>query len=139
MRSLFILMFLVPLVAFAQSGLMNDVPRRPNQGFTDESQILGVSRESQADALKTRRIKKELTLSEVLVVLTTYRTVSREQYLIYDHVGGVQGTVTLTGGQVYLWVIEPGYAATVVDHQGHTTYLLRPDLEVRPPPANDAK
>jgi hypothetical protein len=100
--------------------------------FVDESAILAVSREDQANALKTRLLKKEVCLPEVLTVLTTFPRVSREQYLTYHHqIAGARGTLTLKDGKTCAWEIEPGYAAQVKDDKGTVTYLLHPSLPAR--------
>jgi hypothetical protein len=96
--------------------------------FTQESAVLAVSREDQTNALKARLLKEEVPLSQALAVLTTFKKVTQEQYLIYDHQVGARGTVTLKDGKTYTWAIEPGYAATVTDAGGATTYLLPPRL-----------
>ena len=66
-----------------------DAPRI-DPSFTDEASILAVSRQDQTDALRTRLLKKELMLPEIINVLTNYRKVSREQYSVYDHQGGAR-------------------------------------------------
>ncbi|MCX7047701.1 MAG: hypothetical protein NTX50_19725 [Candidatus Sumerlaeota bacterium] len=106
--------------------------------FTTEKQILAVSREDQSNAIKIKMIKREVLLTEVISVLTTYSKVTRHQYMIYDHQIGVSGTVSLTDGKSCKWMIEPGYAATVKSADGVEVYLLRPDLRIELSSANDA-
>jgi hypothetical protein len=110
---------------------------RAGEPFTDESMILAVTREDPTNLLKTRRLKKELSVSEVIGVLTTFPKVTREQYLTYDHQIGAGGTVTLKGGKTYSWEIEPGYAGRVTAPGGETTYLLAPGLKVAPEEAGN--
>jgi hypothetical protein len=113
---------------------------RAGEPFTQESAILALTREDQTKALKTRMLKKEVTVSEVIAVLTSFNKVTREQYLTCDHqASGVRGTVTLKDGKTYTWEIEPGYAATVTDRKGEKTYLLHPNLTVKPEEAGDGK
>jgi hypothetical protein len=64
--------------------------------------------------------------------LTTYRKVSRDQYMVYAHQPGVRGTVTLKGDVAYRWQIEPDYSATVTDERGATMYFLHPRLKIHP-------
>lgn len=98
--------------------------------FTDEASIMSVLREDQAEALKAQVLKKELTLPQVINVLTSYRKVTRDQYLVYAHRGlGARGSVTLKDGTIYVWEIEPDYAATVTAVPDETVYLLHPRLE----------
>lgn len=120
------------ILAVLASGLSVAPVERADPSFTDKESILAVSRYDQAPALKTKLLEEELTLAPVIEVLTTYRKVSREQYLVYAHQTGACGTVTLKGGATYLWEIEPGYAATVTGHRGVTTYLLHPRLKIEP-------
>jgi hypothetical protein len=103
---------------------------RAGEPFTDEASILAISREDQANYLKIKRLKKELTLPSVITVLTTYRSVSRDQYLTYAHQFGVNGKVTLKGGKEFSWEIEPDYAAKVKGADGEIIYLLHPKLDV---------
>ncbi|HEV2296247.1 MAG TPA: hypothetical protein VGR35_20550 [Tepidisphaeraceae bacterium] len=105
---------------------------RAEPSFTDEASILSVSHEDQTEAVKTGLLKKEVTLPQVIEVLTSYRKVNRDQYLIYAHQSGARGAVTLKGGTSYLWEIEPDYAATVTAHRGETVYLLHPRLKTEP-------
>ncbi|MEI6150725.1 MAG: hypothetical protein WCS01_16635 [bacterium] len=49
--------------------------------FTTEDQILAVSRQEQNNAIKTKMVKREVLLTEVIKVLTTYRKVTKHQYL----------------------------------------------------------
>jgi hypothetical protein len=113
---------------------------RAGEPFTQESAILAVSREDQANALKTRLLKKEVVLSEIIAVLTNFKVVTADQYLTYDHqISGVRGTVTLKGNKTYTFEIEPGYAAQVKDARGETTYLLAPNLKVEPAAAPGGK
>jgi hypothetical protein len=122
------------IAAILFAGLLLCCPAaRAGEPFTDELSILAVSREDQTNALKTKLLKKEVSLTEVITVLTTFHKVTREQYLVYDHqLTGARGSVTLKGGKNYTWAIEPGYAATVKGAQGDTTYLLHPKLKVEP-------
>lgn len=102
--------------------------------FINESVIMGVTRADPARVGKAEAGKKELTLSEVLRVLTTYKKVSREVYSTYHHLGATDsGSVTTRNGVVYLWQIEPDCAAVVIAGQGErqTTYLLAPRLLVK--------
>jgi hypothetical protein len=112
---------------------------RAGEPFTDEASILAVSREDQANALKTKRLHKELTLPAAITVLTTYKTVSRDQYLTYAHQSGAYGKVTLKGGKEYSWEIELDYAATVKGAQDEMIYLLHPKLDVQPAPKGQTK
>ena len=97
--------------------------------FTNESEILAVARDDQAEAVKTKRLGKELTITEAVKVLTTYRVVARQQYLEYAHQSGATGAVTIRGRGKHLWDIEPGYAAVVTPSRGGApVYLLHPDL-----------
>lgn len=98
--------------------------------FQDEGAILAVSREDPAIPLKTKLLNKEVTLPEAVKVLTTYRVVTRDQYLTYAHQVGANGSVTLKGGVTCLWQIESGYAGVVTLPAGQQVYLLRPDLKV---------
>jgi hypothetical protein len=99
--------------------------------FVGEAAILVISRDDQTQALKTKAIEKEVTISEAIRVLTTYRVVTRDQYLNYDHTVGVAcGSVKIKGRGTFLWAIEPGYAAVITPPQGGMVYLLRPDLDV---------
>ena len=107
--------------------------------FTTESEILAVSREDQTDALKTKLLRKVVTLSDAISVMTTFKKVSKLQYLIYDHQIGARGTITLTGGRHFSWEIEPGYAARIRGDDGAVVYLLHPDAKTEPSaPANEA-
>ena len=105
---------------------------REGEAFArDESDIVAVSLDDQAQALKTKAIKRGVGITEVIKVLTTYRVVTREQYLIYDHTVGVAcGSASVKGGGTCLWAIEPGYAAVVTPPRGGEVYLLHPDLKV---------
>ncbi|HEV2296782.1 MAG TPA: hypothetical protein VGR35_23270 [Tepidisphaeraceae bacterium] len=103
---------------------------RADPSFTDEASILSVSREDQTEAVKTGLLKKELTLPQVIEVLTSYRKVNRDQYLVYAHQIGARGA--LKGGTTYLWEIEPDDAARVTAHRGETVYLLHPRLKTEP-------
>jgi hypothetical protein len=107
---------------------------RAGEPFTDEASILAIAREDQANDLKTRRLKKEFTLPAAITVLTTYKMVSRDQYLTYAHQAGASGMVTLKGGKEYSWDIEPDYAATVKGADGNVIYLLHPKLDARAVP-----
>jgi hypothetical protein len=99
--------------------------------FVPEAAILAVARDDQTWALKTRALKKEVTITDVVKVLTTYRIVTRDQYLVYAHtLAGAYGSVKIKGRGTCLWAIEPGYAAVVTLPAGCKVYLLRPDLEV---------
>lgn len=97
--------------------------------FTDEASILAVTRQDQTPLLKIRMLKEELTLPQVLVVVTTYSKVDRDQYMVYAHQPGPQGTVTLKGDVTHRWEIEPNYAAKVTDRDGNIAYLLHPRLK----------
>jgi hypothetical protein len=111
---------------------------RTGEPFTREPAILAVSREDQTNALKTRLLKKEVFLPEVITALTTFNKVTRDQYLLYDHqLAGAQGTVTLKDGKTYKWKLEPGYAAEVTSPGGDKTYLLDPRLPVKQEDAGD--
>jgi hypothetical protein len=113
---------------------------RASEPFAQESGILAVTREDQTNALKTRQLKKEVSLSEAIAVLTSFDKVTRDQYLTYAHQPtGARGTVTLKDGNTYTWEIEPGYAATVTDAKGGTTYLLHPRLTAKPAEAANGK
>jgi len=112
---------------------------RAGEPFTDEASILAASRDDQANDLKTKRLKKELTLPAAITVLITYKTVSRDQYLTYAHQSGASGKVTLKGGKEYSWDIEPDYAAKVKGANGETTYLLHPKLKIQPASAPGEK
>jgi hypothetical protein len=96
--------------------------------FTTERSIASVSRAPQANALRTGLLREELVLSEVITVLTTYRSVDEREYRRFHHRIGAQGTVVLESGQTFLWEIQPGYAAKVVGHHNTTFYLLHPRL-----------
>lgn len=113
-------------------GLATAAVEPADPSFTDEASILSVSRQDQTEAVKSGSLKKELTLPQVIEVLTSYRKVDRDQYLLYAHQIGAFGTVTLKGGTTYLWEIEPNYAATVTAHRGKTVYLLHPRLKAEP-------
>lgn len=102
--------------------------------FTDEAAILAISREDQTNALKTGRLKRELTLSAAITVLTTYRSVTQERFLIFAHQPGVSGKLILKNGKAYTWTIEPDYAATLKGPGGETIYLLHPKLDIKPAP-----
>jgi hypothetical protein len=112
---------------------------RAGEPFTDEASILAVSRDDQANDLKTRRLKKEFALPAAITVLTTYQKVSRDQYLTYAHRSGATGKVTLKGGKEYSWDIEPGYAARVKGARGEIIYLLHPKLDAQPAPKGKTK
>lgn len=105
---------------------------RADEPFQNERNILAIHREDQTQALQTEMLKKEVTLTEAIQVLTTYWTVTAEQYLGYSHQVGADGSVTLQGGVTCLWKIEPGYAAVVTSPSGRPIYLLHPDLKVSP-------
>ena len=108
-------------------GALNIGPVCVGEVFADESAMLAITREDQTNAIAIRMLKNELTLSQAIVVLSTYQKVTRDQYMIYAHQPGARGTVTLKDGSVFSWEIEPGYAARV--RAGETTiYLLRPGL-----------
>jgi hypothetical protein len=107
--------------------------------FTTERQILAVAREDQTKALKRKVVKREVLISEVIAVITTYRKVKELQYMVYHHQIGVNGTVSLTDGKTYKWSIEPGYAATVTAPNGDKVYLLHPDAKTEPKVRGDAK
>ena len=96
--------------------------------FTENCSIMAISREDQTNALAIHLLKNELTLSDALVVLTTYRRVTSEEYMLLAHQPGARGTVTLAGGASYRWEIEPGYAAELTMSEQPTVYLLRPGL-----------
>jgi hypothetical protein len=99
--------------------------------FVQEAAIRAVTMDDQTQALKTKAIDKEVTITEAIRVLTTYRIVTRDQYLNYDHALGVAcGSVKIKGRGTFLWAIEPGYAAVVTPSQGGTVYLMRPDLKM---------
>lgn len=119
------------LLVGATHALANDGGSVPV--FTTEGQILAVSRQDQSNAIKTKMAKREVLLSEVIKVLTTYRKVTKHQYMVYAHQIGVFGTVTLAEGTSYAWAIEPGYAATVKTAGGEETYLLSPELKTEQP------
>ena len=102
--------------------------------FATEEQILAVSRQDQSSAIRTKSVNREVFLTEVIQMLTTYRKVTKHQYMTYAHQIGISGTVTLTNGKVYTWSIEPGYAATVKSLDGEEIYLLRPELKTEPAP-----
>ena len=124
-------------LAGAAHALASDTENVPT--FTSEEQILAVSRQNQSNAIKTKIVKREVLLTEVIKVLTTYRKVTRHQYMIYAHQLGLSGTVTLTKGKSYTWSIEPGYAGTVKSADGEEVYLLRPELKTEPPVGGDGK
>jgi hypothetical protein len=107
-----------------------DFACRAGEPFTDEAAILAISREDQANDLRTRRLRKELTLPAAIVALTTYQKVTRDQYLTYAHQSGAHGKVTLKGGKEYSWDIEPDYAATLKGADGAIVYLLHPKLAI---------
>lgn len=96
--------------------------------FVDDASIVAISREDQTSALKARLLKKEFTLSEAISVLTTYKKVTRDQYIVYVHQPGARGLVTIRDGTVFAWEIEPTYAATLKSPATGTIYLLRPDI-----------
>ncbi len=99
--------------------------------FVQEAAILAITMDDQTHALKTRAIEKEVTITEAIRVLTTYRVVTRDQYLNYDHTDGIAcGSVNIKGQGTYLWAIEPGYAAVVTLPVGGKVYLMRPELDV---------
>lgn len=101
------------------------------ESFTDDASIMAISREDQANALATHLLKKELTLPEAIVVLTTFQRVSRDQYILYSHQPGARGSVTLKDGNAFAWEIEPGYAARLKGQGTIVIYLLRPDMGKR--------
>jgi hypothetical protein len=106
-------------------------PPAPGGPFTGEAAILAVARDDQAQALKTKLLKQEVTITDAVKVLTTYRVVGRDQYLVYAHQGGATGSATVKGLGVCLWEIEPGYAAVVtLPRGGRQVYFLHPDLKV---------
>ena len=119
---------LLAFLAGTAQALASDAQHVPV--FTTEGQILAISRQDQSNAIKTKMVKRAVLLTEVITVLTTYRKVTKDQYMIYAHQIGVAGTVTLTGGKSYTWSIEPGYAATVTSAKNDEVYLLRPELRV---------
>ena len=126
-------MQMLALLPFVVCTLGTTAVERGQPSFTDEASILSVSREDQTEALKTGLLKAEVTLPQVIEVLTTYRKVTREQYRLAAHqIAGARGTVTLKGGVTYLWEVEPNYAATVKGHHGETVYLLHPRLKIEP-------
>jgi hypothetical protein len=99
--------------------------------FVQETAILAITMDDQTHALKTRAIEKEVTITEAVRVLTTYRVVTRDQYLNYDHTDRIaSGAVNIKGRGTFLWAIEPGYAAVVTPPVGGKMYLMRPELEV---------
>jgi len=101
--------------------------QQTNEVFTTVSNIMAVSRDDQTMALKTDLLIKEVTIPDVVTVLTTFKKVTKAQYMIYDHmIPGARGTVTLRGGQLYTWELETGYAARVEDTHEVVTYLLSP-------------
>jgi hypothetical protein len=101
--------------------------QQTSEVFTTVSNIMAVSRDDQAQALKIGLVKKEVTIPDVVTFLTTFETVTKAQYMIYHHtIPGAKGTVTLTDGQIFNWELEPGYAARVEDAHGVVTYLLSP-------------
>jgi hypothetical protein len=112
---------------------------RAGEPFTDEASILVISREDQANDLKTKRLKKEFTLPAAIAALTTYQKVTRDQYLTYAHQRGAFGKVTLKGGKDYSWDIEPDYAAIVKGAHGEIIYLLHPKLDAQPAPKGKTK
>lgn len=99
--------------------------------FTDELAILGVSRMDQSAALESKLIEEEVGLCEVILVLTTYEMVSRQEYMVLAHQIGITGTVVLKGGETFLWSIEPGYAGTVTDSKGELVYLVHPKIRAK--------
>ena len=119
-------------LSFASLVGLLAAPAGPAGGrFTDESAILAVGRDDQTEALKTKRLKKEVTVTDAVKVLTTYRAVTREQYLEYAHQPtGATGSVRVKGRGMCLWEIEPGYAAVVTLPHGRRVYLLHPGLKV---------
>jgi len=94
--------------------------------FTTETNILAITREDQSNALKTKALRHEVTLSDVLQVLTTYSAVDKEAFLSFAHQLGATGTVTLVNGKTFVWHIEPDYAAVITDDQGAKVFLLKP-------------
>lgn len=96
------------------------------------SNIMAVSREDQTEASRIKLLKQEVTLSDVLDDLTTFKEVTKQQYMVYDHLPGARGTVTLKGRGVCKWELEHGYAAQINDEHGVFTYLLAPSLAVVP-------
>lgn len=99
--------------------------------FTEEAAVLAVARDDQTEARKSNRLRKVVTVRDAVTVLTTYRVVTRDQYLEYAHQPGATGSVTVRGVGVCLWKIEPGYAAVVTLPGGDgRIYLLHPDLKV---------
>jgi hypothetical protein len=95
--------------------------------FTTQREILAIDREDQTESLRTKLLRKEVTLSDAISVLTTFKKVSERQYFIYAHQMGARGTVTLTGGRHFSWEIEPEYAARIRSKDGMVVYLLRTD------------
>jgi hypothetical protein len=101
--------------------------QQTNAVFTTVSNIMAVSRDDQTQALKTRLLDKEITIPDIVTVLTTFETVTRARYMVYAHrPTGAKGTVTLTSGRLFKWELEPGYAARIEDTNGVVTYLLSP-------------
>ncbi len=105
-------------------------PDAATELFTDESSILAVTREDQTRDLEIQRLRKEVTLTAAIKVLTTYRVVTRDQYFIYTHQSGAYGSVTSKGRGTCLWEIELDYAAVVTLPNGGRIYLLDPGLKV---------
>ena len=102
---------------------------RAEGAFTQETAILAISREDQTEALKTKRLRKEFTLTETIRVLTTYRVVTRNHYIRYAHtLHFAEGAVTVKEHGNCQWQIEPNYAGVVTLPAGRRIYLLRPDL-----------
>ena len=113
--------------------LLSCVVATPSQieakkSFIHDVMIKAVRRESSPAIEKINPKKKFLNLREVLDVLTTFRVVSRDKYAVYDHQIPVRGSVELVDGSMYLWGIEPNYAATITDSRGNIIYLLCPDM-----------
>jgi len=137
MKRRYIMLCVLAFLVSATHALAGDTESVPV--FTFEEQILSVSRQDQSNPINTRMVKREVLLTEVIKVLTTYRKVTKHQYMIYAHQPGLSGTVTLIGEKKYTWSIEPGYAATVKSEGGEEVYLFRPQLKTEPPAGGDGK
>ena len=115
------------LIALCLSGvLLNTTWAAAEQTFAKPSDLSAITREDQTKALKIKAIRSEVTLADAIQVLTTYRRVSKKEYMKLAHQIPAKGTVTLTDGKQYKWEIEPDYAAKVINPDGAVTYLLRP-------------
>lgn len=95
--------------------------------FASDNQIAAVTREE-----NNHYEKRPVFLSEAISILTTYRVVTKDQYMVYDHgLICTRGTVSLTNGTTYKWFIEPDYAVKLTaPDRGETIYLLHPYLKV---------